>query len=260
MTTPTLSPEMLRKISAPAIDLFGGALGLSGIPDSAETWMIYVLLAAAILVLWLIGRSRVTDEVVGAISVACLVAMGFVGGQWFGLASLFERGLVRLAATFGWTGMQDIAGLHQKIHALYRAPGPLALALLHQSISWLLGTFEVWLALHFLGHDISLPTALVIESLGQAVKAAGFVVPGALGVVEGGYVVVGGLFGLSPAVCIALSLMKRLREIGLGLPALVAWQWLEHHWVPPARTLPERSGRPAAHAGTEAALDYGDAP
>nr|WP_321984666.1 lysylphosphatidylglycerol synthase domain-containing protein [uncultured Lichenicoccus sp.] len=210
--------------------------------------------------LTLLGRSHVTDEVVGAIGVACLAALGFVGGQWFGLASLFERGLMRLAGQFGWQGMQDIAGLHQAIRSLYRAPGPLSWALLHQSISWLLGAIEVCLALHFLGHDVSLGTGLVIESLGQAVKAAGFVVPGALGVSEGGYIVVGGLFGLSPQVSIALSLVKRLREIGLGLPALAAWQWLEHHWnAAPAApevpgSTPERGGR------IEAALDYGDAP
>jgi branched-chain amino acid transport system permease protein len=50
--------EVLRAIYL-NVDLFGGALGLSGIPDSAETWMIYALLGAALLALWLIGRSRI---------------------------------------------------------------------------------------------------------------------------------------------------------------------------------------------------------
>jgi branched-chain amino acid transport system permease protein len=50
--------EVLRAIYL-NVDLFGGALGLSGIPDSAETWMIYALLGLAMLVLWLIGRSGV---------------------------------------------------------------------------------------------------------------------------------------------------------------------------------------------------------
>ena len=208
----------------------------------------------------LLGRSHVTDEVVGAIGVACLAALGFVGGQWFGLASLMERGLMRLAGQFGWQGMEDIAGLHRAIRALYRAPGPLAWALLHQSISWLLGAIEVCLALHFLGHDVSLATGLVIESLGQAVKAAGFVVPGALGVSEGGYIVVGGLFGLSPQVSIALSLVKRMREIGLGLPALAAWQWLEHHWHRTAIAPQHPGSTPEQDGPIKAALDYGDAP
>ena len=41
------------------IDYVGGALGLSGIPERANFWMIYGLLGAAILVLWLVGRSGI---------------------------------------------------------------------------------------------------------------------------------------------------------------------------------------------------------
>ena len=103
----------------------------------------------------------------------------------------------------------------------------------------------------------------MIESLGQAVKAAGFVVPGALGVSEGGMVVVAGLFGVPPAAAIALALIKRLREIAFGLPALAAWQWLGRNWprletlapVPPPahRRLDERA------ASLESALDDGGA-
>ena len=50
--------EVLRAVYL-NVDLFGGALGLSGIPESAETWMIYGLLAAAIAGLWLVGRSGI---------------------------------------------------------------------------------------------------------------------------------------------------------------------------------------------------------
>ena len=50
--------EVLRAVYL-NVDAFGGALGLSGIPQRAETWMIYGLLGAAVLGLWLIGRSRI---------------------------------------------------------------------------------------------------------------------------------------------------------------------------------------------------------
>ncbi len=50
--------EVLRAVYL-NIDLFGGALGLSGIPERGETWMIYSLLAASIAILWLVGRSGV---------------------------------------------------------------------------------------------------------------------------------------------------------------------------------------------------------
>jgi branched-chain amino acid transport system permease protein len=50
--------EVLRAVYL-NVDAFGGALGLSGIPQRAEAWMIYGLLAIAVLGLWLVGRSRI---------------------------------------------------------------------------------------------------------------------------------------------------------------------------------------------------------
>ncbi len=50
--------EVLRAVYL-NVDLFGGALGLSGIPERGETWMIYGLLAIAVLALWLVGRSGI---------------------------------------------------------------------------------------------------------------------------------------------------------------------------------------------------------
>ncbi|MGI4811466.1 MAG: branched-chain amino acid ABC transporter permease [Janthinobacterium lividum] len=50
--------EVLRAVYL-NVDYFGGALGLSGIPERAETWMIYGILLLAIVALWLVGRSRI---------------------------------------------------------------------------------------------------------------------------------------------------------------------------------------------------------
>ena len=64
----------------------------------------------------------------------------------------------------------------------------------------------------------------MLESLGQAVRAGAFAVPGALGVQEGGYVMLGRVVGLGPETALALSLAKRVRELVLGIPGLIAWQ------------------------------------
>ena len=50
--------EVLRAVYL-NVDYFGGALGLSGIPERGETWMIYGLLLLAVAGLWLVGRSRI---------------------------------------------------------------------------------------------------------------------------------------------------------------------------------------------------------
>jgi uncharacterized membrane protein YbhN (UPF0104 family) len=94
-------------------------------------------------------------------------------------------------------------------------------------------------ALHVVGVHAALGDSLIIESLGQAFRSFGFAVPGALGVQEGGLVLVCGLLGISPQSPIALSLMKRIREVVLGVPALLAWQWIEgRRFVRPAREIP----------------------
>jgi hypothetical protein len=53
------------------------------------------------------------------------------------------------------------------------------------------------------------------------------VVPGALGVQEGAYMLLGGMLGLAPEMGLALSLVKRVRDLLLGIPALLGWQAVE---------------------------------
>ena len=91
------------------------------------------------------------------------------------------------------------------------------------TLSWVLGGAEVWLALWALGQPVSLAQAVVIESLGMAARSAGFMVPGALGIQEGGFVLAAGLFGIPPGTALSLSVLKRLRELLVGLPAMAAW-------------------------------------
>ena len=67
----------------------------------------------------------------------------------------------------------------------------------------------------------------MIEALSQAIKAAAFLVPSGLGVQEGGFVLVCGLFGIDSGTALALSLAKRVPDVVLGLPALIVWQNLE---------------------------------
>jgi branched-chain amino acid transport system permease protein len=50
--------EVLRAIYL-NVEWMGGALGISGIPERAEFWMIYALLGGAVTLLWLIGRSGI---------------------------------------------------------------------------------------------------------------------------------------------------------------------------------------------------------
>ena len=187
----------------------------------------FTLLGLGLLLLTVGGGEDTVRWVVLGLAFGALAAAGFVAAQWFGLARAVEWLVLRLGRAFGWTDMGEITGLDDALRRTYRGAPRLLLAATNHMVSWLLGGAEVCLALHLLGHAVGFAPGLVIESIGQALKAAGFVVPGALGVAEGGLIVVCHLYGISPEVAIALALMKRLREVGLGVPALAVWQRLE---------------------------------
>ncbi|WP_428541697.1 flippase-like domain-containing protein [Rhodopila sp.] len=199
-------------------------------------------LLGLVLLLQTVADSGIAGYVISGLALAATLAAGFLAAQWFGLASAIESTLLRLGRALGWAGTANVKGLHDALIACYRSPARVAQSALWHMISWLLGGIEVCLALHFLGHDVGLVPGLIIESLGQALKAAGFAVPGALGIQEGGYIIIGQLFGLSPETAIALSLMRRLREVTLGIPALLAWPRAE------ARPVVDAEGRPIIRA------------
>jgi hypothetical protein len=92
---------------------------------------------------------------------------------------------------------------------------------------WIASTLEAWVVLRFAGASLGFATVLVIESLLYAARSIAFAVPNAVGVQEGAYILLGASFGLTPETALALSLLKRARDLTIGLPALAAWQFIE---------------------------------
>ena len=90
-----------------------------------------------------------------------------------------------------------------------------------------LGATEVWIALAFMGHPVSLMEAVAIESLGQGSRSAAFILPGGLGVQDGALIAVCAIFGVPAEVALAMALIKRVPDLILGAPALLGWQALE---------------------------------
>jgi uncharacterized membrane protein YbhN (UPF0104 family) len=93
--------------------------------------------------------------------------------------------------------------------------------------SWIASAAGVWLALRLSGVEIGLGAVMAIESLVLAVRSATFFAPMGVGVQEAAYALIGPVFGLSLEMSLALSLLKRARELAIGLPALLIWQGLE---------------------------------
>jgi putative membrane protein len=209
--------------------LSGSDAGASVIVDltmEAISQFLFTLLGLVLLVLS--GyHGRIVEWAVIGLVVSVLAVLAFLLIQRSGLFRLIEKLFSWLAARWPILPADAINGLHDNIQVFYRSPRTLVSACNLHFISWLAGTFEVWLILYFIGVSVTLQEALILESLGQAIRSAGTVVPGSYGIQEGGYMVLGTLFGLAPEVGLALSIVKRLRDVILGIPGLITWQMLE---------------------------------
>ena len=106
---------------------------------------------------------------------------------------------------------------------LWARPRALLACTAWQFAAWLAGGLEIWVACQALGAPISAADALMIEALIQALASAAFIVPGALGVQEAGFVGLAVLAGLEPSTGAALALTRRFRDLALYLPGLLAW-------------------------------------
>jgi putative membrane protein len=210
----------------------GMPLGLAGATatvDLTVEMVTQILFTLAGLGLLLIGPHdrAVASWVAVGLAIALLAAAAFVAAQRSGLFKLIELGLLRLAERWPGLSLDGIRGLHDSVRAIHaHRRGLLAGAACH-GIAWVLGAAEVWVALAALGHPVGLREAFVIESLGAALRSAGFAVPGALGVQEAALILVCSPFGVPAETAVALSMVKRVRELAFGLTGLIAWQWSE---------------------------------
>jgi glycosyltransferase 2 family protein len=221
---------------------------------------------ALLLLLCLAPENRVASAVAAGLAVAVLIAIGFLAAQrrGFGLVDRVARAIGRDWAGRDWAGRdwaeRDLAGrdwsgsdwadrtaagaaaLHTAIGDAYRRRGRLAAGFALHLFCWIASASEAWLALGLAGAPLGFGPVLTIEGLFYAVRSVAFAIPNAAGVQEGAYILLGAGFGLTPDIALALSLLKRARDLVIGLPVLGIWQlaetgrfWRLHQIAPVAR-------------------------
>lgn len=206
-----------------------GVAGASVVVDltiEVTTQFLFTLIGLGFLVLGHHDAGAI-DWLITGLAVMVPVLLAFFAAQHWGLFKLLEDLLERMADKWAWVKDVSVAGLHDTIKALYRDRRGIIEGGCFHMFSWILGSGEIWIALQFMGDPVNFREALILESLAQAVRSVGFIIPGALGVQEGGFILVGGLLGLTPEVSLALSLVKRVRDLLLGIPSLAGWHFLE---------------------------------
>jgi putative membrane protein len=171
------------------------------------------------------GQAQAAAWLAVGLAIGCPVIIGLIAAQRFGLIRVLAGLTDRLARRSGWSS--PLRAVDQAIQAFYRDRRRIAAGgALHFS-AWFLSAMEIFVLLRFMGQPIGPRDAVIVASLGYAVRATGFLVPGALGIQEGGFMLLATLVGVPAHLGLALSLARRVRELMLGVPALLAWQFLE---------------------------------
>jgi len=214
------------------------AVALAGVPPTrgAASTIVDVTLEflgqiayVALGLAWLVHLDDATIApglVATGLAVAGALAAAFIVVQRRGvrhvhrIAHILGRGWAERTAA-------GAAALHAALDAIYRRRGGVWASFLLHFACWIASASEIWVALRCAGQPIPFGSALVIESLVYALRTAAFVVPNAMGVQEGAYVLLGAGFGLGPEMALALSLLKRARDLAIGLPVLALWQAIE---------------------------------
>lgn len=94
-------------------------------------------------------------------------------------------------------------------------------------VAWIGGGISVWITYHLLGGRISVLSSIALEGLLSAALSVAFLVPGGIGIQEISYIGLGHLFGMPASMSLGLSLLRRARDIVIGVPALGSWQIAE---------------------------------
>jgi len=170
-------------------------------------------------------------SLVAASGVLVFCLAGFYFMQRRGLFGKLMRTVARFAGKRDWSQVMNHAdAIDAKVQEAYGRSGRVAASFILSLLGWLIGTAEVYVILMLLRVPVTWADALLLESLGQAIRAAGFAIPGSLGVQEGGYLVLAPIAGLRPETALALSLAKRAREVLLGVPGLLYLHLSERGW------------------------------
>jgi putative membrane protein len=199
-TVVDVTAEFLAEVAFTGIGL---AILLSRAPNSALAVPLEVGLGLAVMA----GAALVWLQQ-GAAPVFARIG-GRIAGRWFGNAR--ERADV----------------LQGELSLIYGHAPRLALGFALHLIGWIGTGIAGWIAYRSLDVPIDFDDALGIEALLSAMAAIAFLVPVNAGVQEAGYAGLGAIFGVPPELSLAVSLVRRGRDLAVGVPVLLIWQFFE---------------------------------
>jgi uncharacterized membrane protein YbhN (UPF0104 family) len=140
---------------------------------------------------------------------------------------VFARLGRRIAGNWFANAEERVEILQAELGLIYGHTAKLALGFFVHLIGWISTGVAGWIAYRALGVPIDFDDALAIEALLSAAAAIAFLVPVNAGVQEAGYAGLGAIFGVPPELSLGVSILRRARDIVVGVPILLIWQFVE---------------------------------
>lgn len=144
-----------------------------------------------------------------------------------GAAPLFARLGQRIAGRWFQDAQDRVEVLRAELGLIYGHTTRLAIGFIVHLLGWIGTGVAGWITYRSLGVPLDFDDALAIEALLSAMAAAAFLVPVNAGVQEAGYAGLGAIFGVPPELSLGVSLVRRARDLTVGVPTLLIWQFFE---------------------------------
>ena len=90
-------------------------------------------------------------------------------------------------------------------------------------LGWISGALEIYVFLMIINVEVSFVDVILIEAFTGLIRSVVFFIPAGLGVQELAFVIIGSHVGLSDSVSFSMAIGRRIREIVVGLPAILTW-------------------------------------
>ena len=184
--------------------------------------------------------SNITGAVEAGIGLAVVACFAFIWLQR-GVGTIFVRLGTRIAGNRFQDAKERVDVVQAELSLIYGHTGRLAVGVFIHLVGWVCTGVAGWIGFHALGVPLDFDDAMAIEALLSAAAAIAFLVPVNAGVQEAGYAGLGAVFGVPPEVSLGVSLVRRGRDLVVGVPILLLWQFIEMRHL--RRVAAQESGR-----------------
>jgi glycosyltransferase 2 family protein len=200
----------------------------STLTDVTTEFLAQIVYVAVGIVIW----SALTPHNSAALSattiiILVLMIIAVIGGAFKVVQRYGKRLASKVAVRLFPSAALATEAAAASIQEIFQRRGWVGLSFLLHCVGWVASAISTWIALLLMGVHVQVTSALAIESLISAARSIAFLVPNAIGIQEAAYAAIAPLFGIGAELGLAISLLKRARDVAVGVPIMLLWQAAE---------------------------------